>query len=180
VKNSLKKKDNLHKDKEELTEKMSTLNKEYNNEKGEREKLEETVAKQQNESGLNLSSLRKKLQSYVWDDMYAWNVLLEIKTDIAPEDFHKQKIDEVINHSFVDQIKSISAEVEKENARLVDLHAERVRESARSEENSEEGIGVLDEVKKEPETKTKKEGKEGKEPKSGKKDKGGKTKKDKN
>jgi len=172
-----KKKETLHKEKEVLTEKMSTLNKEYNHEKGEREKLEESVARQQNESGLNLSNLRKKLQSYVWEDMNIWNVLLEIKTGIAPEDFHHQKIDEIKNHSFVDQIKEISAEIEKENTRLVELHAERVRESARSEENSDDGVEA---IKKEPETKTKKEGKGDKEPKSGKKEPKGKTKKDKN
>jgi len=117
-----------------LDEKISNLTNEYNTEKKERESLEQRVEQQNNEVGLSLCSLRRKLQSYVWEDMNAWNVLLEIKTDISPEDFHEHKLREILDLTFLDQVKDLDSELEKENQRLVDLQVEREKESARPEE----------------------------------------------
>jgi len=122
------KKERLHKEKEELDEKINSLNNEYHSEKKEREKLEHAVSQQQNESGLNLYHLRKKLQSYVWDDMYAWNVLLDIKTDFSLEDLHSEKLDEIKDMKFIDQVSKIESEIVAENIRLVELKEEREKE----------------------------------------------------
>jgi len=122
------KKERLHKEKEELDEKISTLSNEYHSEKKEREKLENTVSQLQNESGLNLYNLRKKLQSYVWDDMYAWNVLLDIKTDFSLEDLHEEKLQEIRDLQFVEQVQKIDSDIAVENIRLVELKEEREKE----------------------------------------------------
>jgi len=140
-------KDRLIKEREDLDEKINTLTKSYNQEKKEREKLEDAVAQQQNDTGLNLSNLRKKLQSYVWEDLNIWNVLLEIRTDVHPEDFHAEKMDELKDHAFVDQIKVLDQELQIEIDRLNDLQAERAKESSHPEGES---LIDIDEPKEEP------------------------------
>jgi len=123
-----KKKERLHKEKEELDEKIEALTSDYHAEKIEREKLESTISQQQNDSGLNLYHLRKKLQSYVWDDMYAWNVLLDIKTDFSLEDLHEEKLNEIRDLPFANSVSKIESEIAVENARIVELKEEREKE----------------------------------------------------
>jgi len=144
-------KERLTKEKEELDDKINNLTKDYNHEKKEREQLEKAVEHKNNEIGLNLSSLRKKLQSYVWEDMNAWNALLEIKTDIYPEDFHHLKMGEIIDLPYVDQIGNLNSDLEIENARLVELQLERQREQAKDLEMDDDILNSpkKDETKKE-------------------------------
>jgi len=112
-----------------LEEKLNSLHKNFNEEKKEREKLEGQIQKIQNETGLNLATLRKRLQAYVWEDMYVWKVLLDMKVDFSLEDFHAEKLNEIGDLDFEGQIDKIKGQILEENARLVELAAERVRES---------------------------------------------------
>jgi len=154
----LRLKDKLKSDKEALEDKVNALTKHYDSEKKEREKLEEAIQRQQNETGLNLVTLRKRLQSYVWEDMYIWKVLLDMKVDFELEDFHREKLSEIADHEFSAQVDKIDGDIKLENNRLIELAAERQRESMAAK--NELMLGDDDEDDQSP----KSSGKEGKDP----------------
>jgi len=148
----VKNREKLKKQKEEMEEKLNSLNKNYNNEKKEREQLEESIAKLQNDTGLNLVSLRRKLQQYVWDDMFSWNVLLDIKTELSLQDFHFEKMNKISELPFKKQVEDIDSQIQDENNRLVQLQNERNKEK----ENIHDDVDDDDEVEIKPEKKKEK------------------------
>jgi len=60
--------------------------------------------------------------------MYAWNVLLDIKTDFSLEDLHEEKLNEIKDLPFAEQVKKIDEDIAVENMRLVELKEEREKE----------------------------------------------------
>jgi len=61
--------------------------------------------------------------------MYIWKVLLDMKVDFELEEFHSEKLNEIADHEFSTQVDKIDGDIKLENARLVELAAERQRES---------------------------------------------------
>jgi len=61
--------------------------------------------------------------------MYIWKVLLDMKADFELEDFHGEKLNEIADHEFLTQVDKIDGDIKLENIRLVDLAAERHKES---------------------------------------------------
>jgi len=124
----LKQRNLLKKQKDDLENTYNAMNKTLSGEKKDREKLEEEFARKQIETGSNLVGLRKKLQQYVWEDMYSWKVLLDIKTDFTLEDLHEEKWNQVLDLEFRDQMKTVDEQIQEENNRLVELKGEKQQE----------------------------------------------------
>jgi len=124
----LKQRNLLKKQKDEMENTLNTMSKSLSAEKKEREKLEEEFARKQIETGSNLVGLRKKLQQYVWEDMYSWKVLLDIKTEFTLEDLHEEKWNQVLDLEFREQMKTVDEQIQEENNRLVELKGEKQQE----------------------------------------------------
>jgi hypothetical protein len=104
--------------------------------------MEGDVENMQKESGTSLHNLRKKLQSYVWEDMYSWKVLLDIKTDFHLEELHAEKYQGILDLDFVSQIRKIDSEIQAETQRLVDLQNERTAKNVAREQTSDDSSDV--------------------------------------
>jgi len=114
----------MKRENEEIAEKNAQLRKRLEQEKKEREALEQHLSKIQEEQGAAVIDLHKHLSKHV-KDMHTWKDFLEQDKDYDSVDLHIHMADDLKNESFVQKVDIIEGAFNEETTTLQRLLQER-------------------------------------------------------